>query len=107
METIMAIITQNLWDQTVAGIITRRPHNLGQLLDIHQLHDLLARKEMLSVARQVGGATLLTVHSTLPLDTRQTTVDTTAREATTTNPIHRPHQAPVIMVWDIIGQPLI
>ena len=107
METIMAIITQNLWDQTVAGIITRHPHNLGQLF---QLHDLLARKEMLSIARQVGGAALLTVPITLLLDTRQTTVDTMARVVTTTNPaslIHMPHQAPVIMVWDIICQPLI
>ena len=35
MATIMVIVKQNLWDQTVAGIITRRPLNLGQLLDIH------------------------------------------------------------------------
>ena len=112
MAAIMAIVTQNLLDQTVAGIITQLPRNLVQLLDIHQPHEVLARKEMFSITRQGGGAALLitTVHITLLSETRPTTVDTTARVATTIPPAsldHMPHQAPVIMVWDIICQPLI
>ena len=112
MAAITAIVTQNLLDQTVAGIITQLPRNLVQLLDIHQLHEVLARKKMFLITRQGGGAALLitTVHITLLPDTRPTTVDTTARVATTIPPAsldHMPHQAPVIMVWDIICQPLI
>ena len=109
---IMVTVTQPLSDQTVAGTITRLPRNLVQHLDIHQPHEVLARKEMFSITRQGGGAALLitTVHITLLPETRPTTVDTTARVATTIPPAsldHMPHQAPVIMVWDIICQPLI
>ena len=113
MAAIMAIVTQNQLDQTVAGIITQLPRNLVQLLDIHQLHEVLARKKMFSITRQGVGAALLiaTVLNTLLPDTRvPATVDATALVATTIPPAildNMPHQAPVVMAWDIICQLLI
>ena len=108
----MATVTQPLSDQTVAEVITRLPRNLVQHLDMHQPHEVLARKEMFSITRQGGGAALLiaTVLNTLLPDTRPATVDATALVATTIPPAildHMPHQAPVVMAWDIICQLLI